>query len=237
MSRSLVGLNVVLLAASALLGVYIYRESTRPLRDPAAVRPRAPSAPAAPAPEPAPARAPATASEYTIVAGRNLFSPTRSEAPPTPSPSAAAQIIRPPQPKPNLFGVVLGDRAPIAYLEDPTTRRVAGYRQGDAIAGGTVREILADRVVLARPEGNVDIRLHDPARPRPSVPPQAGMPGQFAPGQAVPPRPGIPQTAGSVPQVDPNVQPPGPLPAARRPIPPNLLRRLPPGQGGDAPSQ
>ncbi len=32
-----------------------------------------------------------------------------------------------------------GKSASIAYLEDPVTKRVAGYRQGDTIAGGTVQ--------------------------------------------------------------------------------------------------
>jgi hypothetical protein len=101
-----------------------------------------------------------------------------------------------------------------------------------------VQTISADRVVLARPEGPVDIRLHDPSKPRPPAPP-ALQPG--IPGQPTLPRPGV-----AVPQaVDPSGQPqavaPGvPQPGtplspgdqggvARRPLPPNLLRRLPPG--------
>jgi hypothetical protein len=129
-------------------------------------------------------------------------------------------------PKPNLFGVVVREGASIAYLEDPVTKRVAGYRQGDSIAGGTVQTISGDRVVLARPEGNVDVRLHDPSKPRPPAPAPTSPPGTTPPRTmpgvppgATPPAPGVPTTA----------EPPAP---GRRPLPPNLLRRLPPSAGG-----
>src|SRR2546425_1533713 len=62
-------------------------------------------------------------------------------------------IRRPPRstlfPYTTLFrsqGVVLRDTNPIAYLEDPLTKRVAGYRIGDTIAGGRVEAITADHV-------------------------------------------------------------------------------------------
>jgi hypothetical protein len=129
---------------------------------------------------------------------------------------------------------VLREGAPVAYLEDPLTRRVAGYRIGDTIAGGTVQSISADRVVLQRPEGPVDVRLHDPSKPRQAaapppaegaggVPPTAAPRPPLVPG-AVPP-PAItprPPVSGVAPQEAPVVPP------VRRPLPPNLLRRVPP---------
>jgi hypothetical protein len=187
-----------------------------------------------PPPTPAPAAPQAPTGTYGTIASRNLFSPTRTEAPPTPI--AAAQAA-PPLPKPNLYGVVLRDDAPIAYLEDPVTKRVSGYRVGDVVAGGTVQRISADRVVLARPEGQVDVRLHDPSKPRAAVAPAGGQPGAgrpvIQPGR--PPVLGQPGVQGqpSVEQADPSTTPGG------RRLPPSLLRRLPPRAGTptDAPSR
>ena len=242
MSRRLIVLNAVLvLIAIAAVGSIV-----RELRvKPASVATR-------PAPAPAPVVASAAAPEtppggYGMVATRNLFSPTRSENT-TPSPTAAASL-----PKPNLFGILLRDTAPVAYLEDPTTKRVAAYRLGDSIAGGTVKQITADQVVLNRPEGDVNVRLRDPSKPRPA--PVATSPTQ--PGAGVPPvRTVPPGSVGTQPGVPPGGQvvqspaaPGSPVPPAltpvpqetppvlpRRPLPPNLLRRLPPATP-DAPAQ
>jgi hypothetical protein len=90
------------------------------------------------------------------VAARNLFSPTRTESPPAPTVAASPAV------KPNLFGVVLREGAPIAYLEDPNTKRVAGYRVGDSVAGGTVQTINSEGILINRPDGNMDVRLRDP---------------------------------------------------------------------------
>jgi len=116
---------------------------------------------------------------YNVIASRNLFSPTRSETAGPALAGGAPVLVA----KPALHGVVLREGSPIAYLEDPLTKRIAGYRVGDPIAGGTVQTISADTVVIARPEGMVDVRLRDPSKPRPA-PPQPGaqqpMPGQQA---------------------------------------------------------
>jgi hypothetical protein len=155
-------------------------------------------------------------SAYNIVASRNLFSPTRSEAPAT---ATTGPVLA--GPKPNLQGVVLRDTNPVAYLEDPLTKRVAGYRIGDAIAGGRVEAITADHVIISRPDGNLDVRLRDPSKPKPPLPAQPGQPG--VPGQ--PPAPGTP---GVVP---PATMQPVPQPA---PIPPRVpapQQPSPPFQG------
>lgn len=240
MPRRLLVLNALLLAASFAAGVYIVIELREPHARPTPVRPRPASEPAAP-PAAAPARTPAPA--WSVIASRNLFSPTRSETPPA---GATAGRPAPALPKPNLYGVVLRDGAPIAYLEDPATKRVGGYRLGDSIAGGTVKAINADHVVLARPEGQVDVRLRDPAKPRPVVqqaPP--AMPGGVPPHPAAT-VPGVPVPPGGVVQQPPAVQQPGLQPGAvpslppippRRQLPPSLLRRVPPGSPSDATSQ
>src|SRR5262249_45096285 len=149
-------------------------------------------------------------------------------------------------PKPNLYGVVLQEGAPIAYLEDPVTKRVARYRVGDTVAGGTVKTIESDSVVLSRPDGQIAVRLHDPTRPRPAAPPAAARgppPGAPVPGA---PGPGGPVPgAGTPPPRIPTIFPPqGSMPpqaspesgvSARRPLPPSILGRVPP-QATDAPT-
>src|SRR5207247_10217827 len=117
---------------------------------------------------------------YNVIARRGLLSPTRSEVPGTATTGALLGGS-----KPNLQGVVLRDTNPIAYLEDPLTKRVAGYRIGDTIAGGRVEAITADHVLISRPDGNMDVRLRDPSKPRPAPPAQPAVPGQ-------PPAPGVP---------------------------------------------
>jgi hypothetical protein len=153
----------------------------------------------------------------------------------------------PPLVKPNLFGVVLREGAPIAYLEDPATKRVAGYRVGDSIVGGTVQKISADGVTIARPDGAVDVRLRDPSRPRPAPvaqTPQAGaapgvppVAGSTLPGVIPPAAP--PQVAQPVPPGQPGQpgQPPAGFVPGRRPLPPNLLRRMPQAPPSNAPQQ
>jgi len=245
MPRRLQAVNVVLAVVSLLCVTLIVKQliSARPT---VAARARPPAAPAA---EPAPAaeaRLPAQA--YNVVATRNLFSPTRSETVGTGVAGGSAPALIA---KPSLHGIVLRDGSPIAYLEDPFTKRIAGYKVGDPIAGGTVQTISADAVVIARPDGTVDVRLRDPSKPRPPAPavgqppgpgqPSVGaqppVPGQVPPPGAIPPRAFTPP---AVPGQQPPqaVQPPtpglpGPLPFGRPS--PSVGRRLPPlptDQGG-----
>ena len=173
MPRRLLAVNVVLAGVSLLCVGLIVKQliGSRPA---APSRSRAPAATPAPPPAAESLRLPAQA--YSVIATRNLFSPTRSEMPGAGMAGGPAINIV----KPNLHGVVLRDGAPIAYLEDPLTKRIAGYRIGDPIAGGTVQTISADAVVIARPEGTVDVRLRDPSKPRPPAPAAAGQPPVIA---------------------------------------------------------
>jgi Type II secretion system protein C len=246
MPRKLLIINTLLLFIAAGSVTFIVRQLMVPMPMPLASRTR-PALPPAGRLEGAPRN---QAGAYATVASRNLFSPTRSESPPTAAAAPAATV------KPNLYGIILRDGAPMAYLEDPTTKRVAGYHVGDTVAGGTVQTISADSVVIARPDGNVDVRLRDPGKPRPAagpatatapgappvaqpvvgpavlpgvIPPAASAPGAI-PGPAIAQPPLTPPQAGQVGQpVTPPVVP------GRRPLPPNLLRRLPQGSPTDAP--
>lgn len=247
MSKRLLVLNVLLAGASLLCVAFIVEQlaASRP-----APRSRArPLARTVAAPETEAPRPPAAA--YNVVATRNLFSPTRSEAPGTGIAGGGAMPVA----KLNLHGVVLREGSPIAYLEDPLTKRVAGYRLGDAIAGGTVETISADHVVITRPEGTLDVRLRDPSKPRPPAPPVTQPPGLQPPGLApgiVPPQvPGPQPVPGAIPPralVPPpmqSVQPPPGVQQAPQPqlgVPnlprsrpsPSLGRRLPASPADDA---
>jgi hypothetical protein len=225
-------LNVVLGAIAVGLVTFIAWEMLRPASSGGPPnRPRAgasasvASAPPRPAPEPL--------SSWAVIASRNPFSPTRSEAPLTAAQVGAAANV----PRPFVYGIVLKDGAPFAYIEDPVTKRVAAYRIGDTVGGGTVQKIARDGIVLARPEGVIDVRLHDPSKPRPAAPGPATPPAGQSPATA--PLPGVippaPQTQAPVaphprqptaeaPAVQPTQPPRVPF---RRPLPPNLLRRLP----------
>jgi hypothetical protein len=250
MPRNFVALNIALAAVSAVLIAYIVRQVLAPTPLPAVGR-RATVATATASPAEPPRTAPGA---YGVVPARNLFSPTRTEAPTSTTTASAVPLVRP-----NLYGIVVREGGSIAYLEDPLTKRVVGYRVGDKIVGGTVQTIKADGVVIERPEGPMDVRLRDPGKPRavpaatqpgvppmaqPGVQPGAALPGVIppaaSPAQPVPPQlaqpPQMPQ-----PPVQPGFTPPGQTPGVmppgvRRSLPPNLLRRVPPGLG-DAPQQ
>lgn len=253
MSRGLIVLNAAFaLIALAAIG-YVIRELRAPAPAPdVARRPVPAAAPAVPAARAAGETPPGA---YGVVAARNLFSPTRTEAPPAPVAAGATTA------KPSLYGILVTDTFHVAYLEDPTTKRVAGYRIGDSVAGGKLTQIAADFVVLNRPDGDVNVRLREPFKPRSApaaVPGQGGSPTMPAvpgapPRAVVPSIPGAQGTPGTqgtpgvpgVPPQQPIPQPPAPglgpptggLPILpRRPLPPSLSRRLPPA-GTNAPAQ
>ena len=183
MSRCFLALNILLGLLGALCAAGLIRELLTPLPLPPLPTPRAaaPAAMSVPAPTPA-----ASAGGYGVVASRNLFSPSRSEAPAGPVVAAG--------PKPLLHGVVMDGPKSRAYLEDPTVKRTFGYAVGDAVSGGRVQSISQDRVVIARPDGLVEVLLQDPAKPKlatpaaaaamttpPAVPAAAGVPASRAP--------------------------------------------------------
>jgi len=129
MPRRLLFVNVVLAAVSVLCIVLIVKQLLTG-RPPAAPRGR-PAVGASAATAPAgDSRLPPQA--YNVVASRNLFSPTRSEtAGPAIAGGAPVIVV-----KPALHGVVLREGSPIAYLEDPLTKRIAARSAAPAEPGG-----------------------------------------------------------------------------------------------------
>lgn len=198
MSRRLLALNLLLLAAAVVFSIQMVRISStaRQLPPPASPSPQRASAPPSKdtpvRDESRPSRpSPATNEQ---IAARNLFNPNRSPEAVTASPTPLAPAV-----KPVLYGVVIDGGTRLAYLEDPSTKRVFGFKTGDAVAGGRVEQIEEDRVVIKRPEGPLEIRLQDPSKPKPAVPatprvlapPTPPAPGVLPPGVRPPLQPGI----------------------------------------------
>jgi hypothetical protein len=184
MSRRLVVINVTLGLLCLAFGVGIVRSllAKRPLPDAPAART---AVAAAPSITPAPSEP--GWETYAAIAAQNLFNPGRN----APASTAAVAAV-----KPILHGIVIEGVQSRAFLEDPSVKRVGGYSVGDPVAGGKLQKISDDRVVIAQPEGLVEVLLRDPAKPQ-LVPPAsvapvaAGAPGQPAPGQQGPsPAPG-----------------------------------------------
>ena len=197
MSRRLLALNVVLAIVSIALAAGIVRTLIvrRALPTPAASRTAT-----VPAPAPATENVDPGLSGYAVIAARNLFNPNRSE-----TAVATASVATP-----ILHGVVIDGAKSRAFLEDPVAKRVVGYSAGDMIGGGRIQRISDDRVVIARPEGLLEVLLRDPSKPRP--PAVAATPTQQAPTGAPTPPPEVPaQGAPSGPVR--SRQAPAPLPA------------------------
>jgi hypothetical protein len=187
-------LNIALALVGCLLAAALTRELVAAHLLPSPPVPRATRA-VATAPPPSASAPPSTAG-YGVIATKNLFSASRSEA--AAGPVAAAG------PKPVLHGVVLDGPKSRAYLEDPLVKRTFGYAVGDTLGGGRVESIAADRVVIGRGDGSVEVLLRDPSKPRPTPP---------APGPAgAPPAGAAPSGTATTPSATPPTNEPAPAP-------------------------
>jgi len=101
---------------------------------------------------------PTPASSYAVIATRNLFTGSRSEARAV-APAAEAG------PRPVLHGVVTDGDKSRAYIEDTPGGRVLSYGAGDTVGGGRLERIADDRVTIRRPEGAMEIMLRDSSKP------------------------------------------------------------------------
>ena len=106
--------------------------------------------------------------QYNVIVAKHLFNPSRSEGA-----AIAAATAAPPAPKPMLLGVVVDGGRSRAYLEDPASKRVLSYQVGDTVSGGRLEEISSERVLIARPEGPMEVMLRDPLKPKPGPAPSA----------------------------------------------------------------
>jgi hypothetical protein len=194
-SRRLRVVNVALGLAACLLAAGLAREllAARPLPPPPILRAGRLTA----AGTAAASTEPSAAASHAVIVAKNLFNPGRTEAPAGPVAAAG--------PKPVLHGVVVDGPKTRAYLEDPLLKRTFGYGVGDAIGGGRVDSIAADRVVIGRGDGLLEVLLRDPSKPRPA-PAAAAEAGATAPSGPVP---GAAARSGSLLRMP---APPGPAP-------------------------
>jgi hypothetical protein len=210
MSRRLLVLNGLLGVAACLLAVALVREL-------AAAQPLPPPSIAGGTPPPAvpePSAAETSSSDLVsaggdgVIAAKNLFSPSRAEAPA--GPAVAVGL------KPLLHGVVIDGSSSRAFLEDPAAKRTFGYGVGDTVGGGQVQSITRDRVVIALPDGLVEVLLHDPSRPRPAATPPGAGTVPVAAGAGLP---GVPARPAAI--TVPSVAVPGTgAPPGLNPLPP-----------------
>jgi hypothetical protein len=219
-SKKLLALNIALAGLAIFLGAWLVRDlaASRPLPPPPP--PRKPAA-AATTEEPA---ADSTAQDrltaYNVIVTKYLFNPSRAEG-------GAAEVAKPAvplPPKPLLLGVVVDGKASRAYLEDPSTKRVFGYQVGDSVAGGKLDKITDDRIQISRSDGQMEVMLRDPTKPRPPAP--AAATPAHAPGQPAA-QPGVVQPQPGVVQQPTDPSQGAPPARGRPPIPPRSLRRVP----------
>ena len=186
MSRRLLIVNVLVGALGCLFAAGLVRELSTGHPLPPVPAPR--TSRSAPEADGAAAGQPVPLVTYHTIATKNLFNPGRSEV-------TVATVAAPPGPKPVLHGVMLDGPKSRAYLEELPAKRVFGYAVGDTIAGGRLDSIGPDRVVITRPEGPVEVLLHDPSKPKP-VAPAAASPAAV---QRVPPEPARAPGVGTAP--------------------------------------
>ena len=147
--------------------------------------------------------------DYVVVADENLFHPERR----IPPEKKAEAVL--PKPEFVLFGTLIAPNLSIAYMEDkkaPVTTPGRGNRQttlkkGELLSGFTLKEIMKDKVVMARGEETIQVPLENPGSPKkretlqttPGPQPQTpGMPGSF-PTAAGQPRPPVAPMGGASP--------------------------------------
>lgn len=101
-------------------------------------------------------------SEYTLIAEQNLFHPERRIPPP--------KVEEKPLPKPEfvLYGTLITGDVNMAFIEDikaPQSAQNKGKRQkralrlGSSLSGYTLNEVHNDRVVMARGEDKIEVKV------------------------------------------------------------------------------
>jgi hypothetical protein len=227
MAPRLVLVNAVLLAVAGVFVFELYGElsGARPLAAPPPPRVAQPAAGETGAPTRTAAPRPDQRPLYSVIATKNLFSPSRTEVVASAGAPAGPSVA-----KPLLHGVVLNDGKNRAYLEDPASKKVFGYAVGDQVAGGRLETIRDDRVVIVRPEGPIEVMLRDPAKPRAAPAPPAPGPQILRP-TPLPGAPGaapVPVPPATAPRPEIQQTPPRTLQS----LPPDFLRRRVPAAPG-----
>jgi len=143
-------------------------------------------------------------SDYTLIAEQNLFHPERKIPP---EKKEEKQLLKP---EFVLYGTLISDNVKIAYIEDRKSphstpgrgKRQTAMRIGQTLSGFTLKEIDFDKVVMARGEEMLVIKVMDSAVKRGATSVQA------------------PPFQAPKPVREPAVQKPPTSPTRRMPYPP-----------------
>jgi len=208
--RWLIAVNLLIAGLAVFFVAAMAREFTRPHRIPPPPAPRPARTAAPPVDQPQSGAAAERLESYNVVAVKNLFNASRSEGA---TATTTAAVTAPLPPKPMLHGVIIDGASSLAYLEDPGTKRILVYRVGDSVAGGQLVKINSDRVLIRRADGQLDVLLSDPSKPKPPTgpPPNArGVPQRTPVGPVPPATPaaGAPTPNPNPVEVAPQPQPP-----------------------------
>jgi len=101
--------------------------------------------------------------DYTIIADQNLFHPERK------IPPEKKEEVALPKPEFVLYGTLITDNLKFAYLEDKKSprstpgrgKRQTALKQGDTMSGYTLKEIDHDKVVMAKGEETLIVKVID----------------------------------------------------------------------------
>jgi hypothetical protein len=132
--------------------------------------------------------------DYAVVVERPLFLPDRR--PPAEEPEDVPEDL-PVEEDPaidalDLNAVIITPTKVVAWVRDPSKKDLQDLELGDDLNGWTVKEILADRLVLERQGETNTLTLRDyenmppPAAPRPPPAARAPAQGRRAPGRRPP---------------------------------------------------
>ncbi len=80
------------------------------------------------------------------------LSPSRATAPKPPT------AVRP-RSAPEVQGIIVRDDKAVAYIRDPKTKQVRGYRVGDRVGDAVIEKIGDREVVFTTPTGRIEVRL------------------------------------------------------------------------------
>jgi hypothetical protein len=176
--RNITLLNVILLGVILLMAVYILlpqfnfviqyslpvREKTTTEEHPISARSNYPSP-----------------SDYVAIADENLFHPERK------IPPEKKEEPKLPQPEFILYGTLITEDLSLAYIEDIKTpvsspgrgKRQSILKKGSAMSGYTLKEVEADKIVMAKGDESLTLYVRDPQRPK-QRDSMATAPGQSA---------------------------------------------------------
>jgi len=98
--------------------------------------------------------------------GFRVTFPQAAAQPPPPGRATPPRPAARPKGAPEVQGIIVRDEGAVAYIRDPQTNQVKGYRVGDKVGDAVIEKIGEREVVLTTPTGRIEVRLEErPTRP------------------------------------------------------------------------